>query len=183
MTTWWCSSTHLTASWNPATNLLETRAFSASLARATASSTAGSSSGLSSQTKIGIGVGVAAGVGVVLLAGVAFLLWRRRQKTKERLPEGDSQLQAPYSVSAYYEPRPPSKQHAWNSDSSFDYYHTNRGIAELRGSAAVPRPTCEWKAAIKNIQERRSRFVMMYDIKFSASHDLQTIQLMTCQTS
>lgn len=56
----------------------------------------------------------------MLLAGIAFFFWRRRQKRKERFAEGDPKM--PYSVSAHYDPRGPANPATWYGDSGFEYY-------------------------------------------------------------
>lgn len=130
ITSWWCSSTQLTQTWNPATNLLDSIDFSTSLAQATALSTsspASSSSGLSSQTKIGIGVGVAGGAGVVLLAGAALFFFRRRQKRAKQTPE--RALQKSYTPSELDDPQVHSSPPTWYGGSRFDYCQQDRHLS------------------------------------------------------
>ncbi|KAI5466744.1 hypothetical protein BGZ63DRAFT_398379 [Mariannaea sp. PMI_226] len=60
---------------------------------ATTSQAAGSTEGLSSGVKIGIGIGV--GVGVLLIATVAFLLWKLRKSKKMMEAQTQAQTQPP----------------------------------------------------------------------------------------
>ena len=120
----------------PNTGLLDPPKFSTSLAQATgptsskstrtsstttASSALTSSStppapnpapgGLSQSAKIGIGAGVGGGVGALLVAGIAFIFWRRHRKNKQRVQPPEisqaghgpptSYIRPPYNQTVY----------------------------------------------------------------------------------